>query len=358
SGSDFEATIKPTKSSTQPMSGTGIYNFILMRYCCCIHPFDLSPAFPLAALSVSTLQTVVDEWLDSYKQSQKAGLLALINFILSFSRAGVVSDEMFKSLQNAEIISRLTKEFNEDSVSYPLSTTGLQLKRFKDALCEFARVLVRSCQNSLIYDEYLFPSLLALLTGLSDSQVRAFRHTSTLLAMKLMTGLVEVAQMVSVQLHTAQRRYDVENSKSGHESASDRLEELKATISELQENREELSSMTNGIFRGVFVHRYRDQLSEIRAISIAELGVWLKMDPDNFLNDKCLKYLGWTLYDKQSPVRLQCVRALQGLYREKEFIGCLELFTSRFKERMLSMVLDKDPDVAVETVNLLLLIQQ
>lgn len=69
----------------------------------------------------------------------------------------------------------------QDSVSYPLSTTGLQLKRFKDALCEFARVLVRSCQNSLIYDEYLFPSLLALLTGLSDSQVRAFRHTSTLL---------------------------------------------------------------------------------------------------------------------------------------------------------------------------------
>lgn len=28
------------------------------------------------------LQTVVDEWLDSYKQSQKAGLLVLINFIV------------------------------------------------------------------------------------------------------------------------------------------------------------------------------------------------------------------------------------------------------------------------------------
>lgn len=34
---------------------------------------------------------------------------------------------------------------------------------------------------------------------------------------------------------------------------------------------------------------------------------------------------------QQSPVRLQCVRALQGLYQEKEFIGRLELFTSRFK---------------------------
>lgn len=36
---------------------------------------------------------------------------------------------------------------------------------------------------------------------------------------------------------------------------------------------------------------------------------------------------------QQSPVRLQCVRALQGLYQEKEFIGRLELFTSRFKVR-------------------------
>lgn len=141
---------------------------------------------------------------------------------------------MFDGLQNAEIISTLTKEFNEvkepkpqveilpraiamtdagtelllvfvcfsffvcfccsaqlfplssqDSVSYPLSAPGAQLKRFKSGLCEFAQVLVNSCRNSLVYDEYLFPSLLALLTGLSDSQVRAFRHTSTLLGKRI-----------------------------------------------------------------------------------------------------------------------------------------------------------------------------
>ncbi|GAA6223099.1 cohesin subunit SA-1-like [Lates japonicus] len=307
----------------------------------------------------SAMVAVVDEWLDSYKQSREVGLLVLINFIVqSCGCKGVVSREMLDNMQNAEIISTLTKEFNEDSMNYPLSTPGPQLKRFKAGLREFAQVLVRSCRNSLIYDEYLFPSLLALLTGLSDSQVRGFRHTSTLLAMKLMTGLVEVAVIVSVQLQTTQRQYDMENSKKAHERASDRVEELQATISELREKREELSSMMNATFRGVFVHRYRDRLPEIRVVCIEELGMWLKMDPEDFLNDGCLKYLGWTLHDKQSPVRLQCVRALQGLYQEKEFIGRLELFTSRFKERMLSMVLDKDPDVAVEMVNLLLLIQQ
>uniref|UniRef100_A0A4W5KWL0 STAG domain-containing protein n=1 Tax=Hucho hucho TaxID=62062 RepID=A0A4W5KWL0_9TELE len=88
---------------------------------------------------------------------------------------------MFDGMQNAEIISTLTKEFNEDSVNYPLCSPGPQWRKFRAGVCEFVQVLVRSCQNSLLYDEYLFSALLALLTGLSDSQVRAFRHTSTLI---------------------------------------------------------------------------------------------------------------------------------------------------------------------------------
>ncbi|XP_061581993.1 cohesin subunit SA-2 [Cololabis saira] len=307
----------------------------------------------------SAIVTVVEEWLDGYKQSREAGLLVLINFIVqSCGCKGVVTREMFETMQNADIIGNLTKEFNEDSVNYPLSTPGPQMKRFKASLCEFFRVLVRSCRNSLIYDEYLFPSLLALLTGLSDSQVRAFRHTSTLLAMKLMTEMVEVSVTVSVQLQTTQRRADMENSKRPHERSTDRLEDLRAAFSQLQENRQDLSSMVNGILRGVFVHRYRDRVPEIRSVCIEGLGLWVKTNPEDFLNDGCLKYFGWTLHDKQSPVRLQCVRALQGLYQEKEFIGRLELFTSRFKERILAMVLDKDPDVAVEVVNLLMTIDQ
>lgn len=73
---------------------------------------------------------------------------------------------------------------------------------------------------------------------------------------------------------------------------------------QLLENIEELSSMTNGVFRGVFVHRYRDKLPEIRMACMEELGTWLKTAPNDFLNDGCLKYLGWTLYDKvDTPTR-------------------------------------------------------
>lgn len=68
----------------------------------------------------------------------------------------------------------------QDSGDYPLASSGPVWKKFKLNLCEFIAVLVRQCQYSIIYDEYMMDTLISLLTGLSDSQVRAFRHTSTL----------------------------------------------------------------------------------------------------------------------------------------------------------------------------------
>lgn len=40
--------------------------------------------------------------------------------------------------------------------------------------------MVYQCQYSLLYDGFPMDDLISLLIGLSDSQVRAFRHTSTL----------------------------------------------------------------------------------------------------------------------------------------------------------------------------------
>ena len=68
----------------------------------------------------------------------------------------------------------------QDSGDYPLTIAGPQWKKFKSSFCEFIGVLVRQCQYSIIYDEYMMDTVISLLTGLSDSQVRAFRHTSTL----------------------------------------------------------------------------------------------------------------------------------------------------------------------------------
>lgn len=43
---------------------------------------------------------------------------------------------------------------------------------------------------------------------------------------------------------------------------------------------------------------HSDSIAEIRAICIEEIGVWMKLYSDAFLNDSYLKYVGWTMHDK------------------------------------------------------------
>uniref|UniRef100_A0A669D6G5 STAG2 cohesin complex component n=1 Tax=Oreochromis niloticus TaxID=8128 RepID=A0A669D6G5_ORENI len=174
--------------------------------------------------------------------------------------------------------------------------------------------------------------------------------------MKLMTALVNVALNLSINMDNTQRQYEAERNKMVAKRANDRLELLLQKRKELQENQDEIENMMNAIFKGVFVHRYRDSIAEIRAICIEEIGVWMKLYSDAFLNDSYLKYVGWTMHDKQGEVRLKCLTALQGLYYNRELNARLELFTSRFKDRIVSMTLDKEYDVAVQAIKLLTLV--
>ncbi|XP_055148523.1 cohesin subunit SA-3 isoform X5 [Symphalangus syndactylus] len=251
---------------------------------------------------------------------------------------------------------KAAKSDMQDSGDYPLIAPGPSWKKFQGSFCEFVRTLVCQCQYSLLYDAFPMDNLISLLTGLSDSQVRAFRHTSTLAAMKLMTSLVKVALQLTLHQDNNQRQYEAERNKGPGQRAPERLESLLEKRKELQEHQEEIEGMMNALFRGVFVHRYRDVLPEIRAICIEEIGCWMQSYSTSFLTDSYLKYIGWTLHDKHREVRLKCVKALKGLYGNRDLTTRLELFTSRFKDRMVSMVMDREYDVAVEAVRLLILI--
>uniref|UniRef100_A0A8D1CPN2 STAG1 cohesin complex component n=1 Tax=Sus scrofa TaxID=9823 RepID=A0A8D1CPN2_PIG len=132
--------------------------------------------------------------------------------------------------------------------------------------------------------------------------------------MKLMTALVNVALNLSIHQDNTQRQYEAERNKMIGKRANERLELLLQKRKELQENQDEIENMMNSIFKGIFVHRY------------------------------------------QGEVRLKCLKALQSLYTNRELFPKLELFTNRFKDRIVSMTLDKEYDVAVEAIRLVTLI--
>ena len=303
----------------------------------------------------ASLQQTVDDWIEEYKVDRDGALLKLIQFFVSASGCkGKITSEMQSTLEHSDIIRRMTEEFDEETGEYPLVTAGQYWKKFRGSFSDFIQMLVKQCQYSIIYDQYLMDNVISLLTQLSDSQVRAFRHTSTLAALKLMTALVDVALTVSINLDNTSRQYDSERAKQKDKRAADRLEVLMTKKQELEENMDEIKNMLTYMFKSVFVHRYRDILPEIRSICMQEIGIWMKRFHQNFLDDSYLKYIGWTLHDKVGDVRLKCLQALEPLYSSEELKGKLELFTSKFKDRIVSMTLDKEIDVAVEAVKLVI----
>ncbi|XP_025837464.1 cohesin subunit SA-1 [Agrilus planipennis] len=305
--------------------------------------------------SKASLTHVVDDWIESYKVNREAALISLMQFFINAAGCkGRITQQMQATMEHAAIIRKMTEEFDEESGEYPLIMTGQSWKKFRQNYCDFVQTLVKQCQYSIIYDQFLMDNIISLLTGLSDSQVRAFRHTATLGAMKLMTALVDVALTVSVNLDNTQRQYEAERQKTRERRASDRLETLLAKRQELEENMDEIKNMLTYMFKSVFVHRYRDTLPEIRAIAMTEIGIWMHKFHANFLDDSYLKYIGWTLHDKVGEVRLRCLQALQPLYANEELKGKLELFTNKFKDRIVAMTLDKEYDVAVQAVRLVI----
>jgi hypothetical protein len=96
-----------------------------------------------------------------------------------------------------------------------------------------------------------------------------------------------------------------------------------------------------------------DTVSDVRCICIEELGYWMAAYPVLFLEDSYLKYVGWSLFDKISEVRMKCVSVLLPLYERQDLNRRLELFTSKFKDRLVSMVTDRDIDVAVKSCQLI-----
>jgi len=107
------------------------------------------------------------------------------------------------------------------------------------------------------------------------------------------------------------------------------------------------------------VHRSRDHDATIRADCVHELGVWFNKHPSYFLESGFLPYLGKTLADQNTAVRLEAVKAILALYSKKDYIVAVNHFTQTFKPRLVEMAIsDIDLSVRLGVVQVLLSIDQ
>ena len=192
--------------------------------------------------------------------------------------------------------------------------------------------------------------LIAWLIPLSSSPVRQLRQTATTVAMQLQHALIDVASDCKGKFSTLQRQLDAEKGKK--KPRKNKIVSYEASCKMTNEHVQLLEKAMEELFTGVFVHRYRDCYEMLRVDCMRSLGDWISEYPAKFLHDKYLKYIGWQLYDKDGSVRLAATMAVLKLYNNEDHAAQLQLFTERFKERMLQLCFDTEEVVTIAGIQL------
>jgi cohesin complex subunit SA-1/2 len=230
------------------------------------------------------------------------------------------------------------------------NTKQKDLKNFKENLVSFWDTLVHECQNGPLFDGSLFQKIKDYVVALSCTPPRVYRQVASLVGLQLVTSLISVAKTLSGQRETTQRQLNAEKKK---QTDGPIVESLNKKLAHTHKSITYLEELMRKIFSGLFMHRYRDVDPEIRMSCIKSLGIWVVSYPSLFLQDIYLKYLGWTLNDKNAGVRRTSILALQSLYEVDENIPSLGLFTERFYSRMIQLADDVDISVAVSAIGLI-----
>jgi cohesin complex subunit SA-1/2 len=91
-----------------------------------------------------------------------------------------------------------------------------------------SRLVVSAHETEILYDDRFVETVQTWLASSSDSNLRSFRHTCTIIALSFITGLAEVAAKVADDLAKATRQRDNEKSKSKKDTA--RLKDLEKRV--------------------------------------------------------------------------------------------------------------------------------
>ncbi|XP_029786834.1 cohesin subunit SA-2-like [Suricata suricatta] len=338
--------------------------------------------FEMVALGKHCVQMAVEEWVRSYERDRELALLDLISFFVQCCGCeGIVTAELYRSIPDSSVVHKMTEKFDQETGLYykkflaypwiltilwpeklqndfyPIVGPGPFWKRFRVNFCEFTELLVQQTHSSVLCDGHLMDTVICMLSSLTSSAVHSLRHTSSLAAMKLLTALAGVKQGTCTSKYRGQRLCELQSVsrvKGRHKHSVELLDQPTQ-----QQNRPlTIDNIIRALFKRTFVPRYRDVSSDIRVICVTELGCWIKLYPDHFLDDNYLKYIGWMLYDKDASVRMQCILALKALYEKRESAMKLRVFFHKFKKRILSMTQDRQPEIRSECMQLLRLVSE
>ncbi|XP_050237428.1 sister-chromatid cohesion protein 3 [Mercurialis annua] len=292
----------------------------------------------------------VKNFVEEFEKDPKPSMVGLLTMLFEACGAKFsIKEELLEETDVDDVVVALVNLARKGEIEDYQSSKKKELKNFKNNLVTFWDNLVVECQNGPLFDKVLFDKCIDYIIALSCTPPRIYRQIASTIGLQLVTSFITVAKTLGAQRETTQRQLNVEMKKRDD---GPRVESLNKRLSMTHDKIVALEEMIRKIFTGLFVHRYRDIDSNIRMSCIESLGVWILSYPSLFLKDLYLKYLGWTLNDKNAGVRKASVLSLQSLYDVDDNVPTLGLFTERFSNRMIELADDIDVSVAVCAIGL------
>ena len=304
------------------------------------------------------LSDVAANWATAFENHQSDALADLFNFILKSAGcdhkvdAHVVEDpDHFP-----DKLTDIQDEYQAQNITeYPLIAKGRNANAFKQSLSGFFNAFIKTIASShvLFNEPVLIENIVSWVGTMSSAANRPFRHTATVVSLAIISTLCEVGKEL-VESSAKMLQLSEKEQKNKRNMNKARVAEMKATIKQAGQRQEQLDTIIKDWFDTVFVHRYRDVDPRIRVDCVQALSDWIATYPDHFFDGTYLRYLGWVLADTSAATRLEVVKQLQRLFRDKDKLGGLKTFTERFRARMVEMATrDNDHHVRASAIELL-----
>jgi cohesin complex subunit SA-1/2 len=319
------------------------------------------------------LEDVAAQWVQNFHNHEAKAVADIVNFVLRAagctikvdeddiadpdncpSRLGDIQDEFQAvGLDPPRPIARVN--LSQQSISeYPLIAKTRGANAFKQALHGFFVALVQTiAQSGLMYENTeLLENIEVWISTMSSASNRPFRHTSTVASLGITSALSSVARDIVENTAKKMRQSESEAKKARANKA--RVAAINKEVEELNQKLEIVDASITDWFDTVYVHRYRDVDPKVRVECVEALAEWIMIYPDKFFDGSHLRYLGWVLSDPHPPTRVEVLKQLQKLFRDKDKLAGLKTFTERFRPRIVEMAThDAETKVRAAAVELL-----
>lgn len=211
--------------------------------------------------------------------------------------------------------------------------------------------------DEMISGADVIKTILERLVNLAHVGITDIRAAATLAIYQIGRALVERTTSLDNKLTSTRRQMEAASKQARKKAA------LTSQVKLYEQERDILGDTIQGIvMSAVFMKRYKDITPQIRSLSIEMLSHFTISNPEVFLKNGYLKYMGWLLSDKDAGVRncaVQCFKApIVSDLDNDDVKQAMEAAVNKFLPRLCDCVLDVDIQVQEATMELFVLLMK